>query len=496
MIELRDYQTESLDKLRAGLRAGTKRQILTLPTGAGKTVVAAALTELAVAKGNRVLFIADRQTLVDQTVARFAEHGIEAHTVMQSDLCDRAPVQVASVQTLKSRGFPPEGAVRLVIVDECHGRHEDLEKWLIDTGSAAIGLTATPFAAGLMDVWQGVVTCVTTKKLIDDGWLMQPRVFSGTAPNLTGVPVVGGEYSMDAVEARMAAKELDGRIVEEWQEKTEQVFGGGAPTLVFAPTIAYGRALCRRFAEAGYDFRHVFAGDKHREAHVQDFANGDCDGLVSVDALAKGFDQPLASVLVAARPVRKSYMTHIQMLGRVMRPAPGKTTCIVLDHAGNYGRLQAVTHAFWTEGWSSGFEERAPDGEPPLKECRVCREWIPLGARVCPECGYRFPVGETRVWQENDQGLSEKKVTLRDKDEVLRKYRNTPRAQILRWVQGWKDAVGGVNVEMAARCAYKDLIGNWPRPYNAPWEPEACPADLRLILEGQLRKWKKTRNAA
>lgn len=501
MIDLRDYQTESLNKLRAGLAAGKKRQILTLPTGAGKTVVAAALTELAVSKGNRVMFFADRQTLVDQTVARFAEHGIEAHTVMQTDICDQSPVQVASVQTCKTRGFPKAGSVQLAIVDECHGRHEALEKWLIDTGTASIGLSATPFAAGLMSVWQDVVTCVTTKRLIDDGWLMQPRVFSGTSPDLRGVPVVGGEYQMDAVAERMAAKELDGRIVEEWQEKTEQVFGGPAPTLVFAPTIAYGRMLCQRFANAGYDFRHVFAGDKGRELHVQDFAAGHCDGLVSVDALAKGFDQPKASVLVAARPVRKSYMTHIQMLGRVMRPAPGKETCIILDHAGNYGRHQQITHAFWTEGWSADFEENVPDGEPPLKECPVdsggCGEWVPLGSLVCPVCGYEFPPPKRNPWEENDNGLTEKKITLAHKGEVLAKYRRAPRYQVFRWVQGWQDSrpYRSAKAETAARAAYKDLTGSWPRPYDAPWEPEPCPADLAAVLEGQLRKWKKNRSA-
>ena len=64
--------------------------------------------------------------------------------------------------------------------------------------------------------------------------------------------------------------------------------------------------------------------------------------VILVDILSKGYDQPTASCLIAARPT-KSLILHVQQVGRVLRPAPGKHDAIVLDHSGNTSRLGFVT---------------------------------------------------------------------------------------------------------------------------------------------------------
>ena len=81
-IELRDYQEESEERLRQGLREGHLRQILCAPTGSGKTLSAAHLIKEALGKGSRSAFIADRVALVTQTSQRFYELGIP-HGVAQ-----------------------------------------------------------------------------------------------------------------------------------------------------------------------------------------------------------------------------------------------------------------------------------------------------------------------------------------------------------------------------------------------------------------------------
>ena len=117
--DLRPHQIEGMAQLRAALLAGKHRPVLQLPTGAGKTILAAAIVEGARAKGNTVVFTVPAIELVDQTVAAFGAEGIENIGVIQADhmLTDwRKPVQIASVQTLARREHLPFASI--VVVDD------------------------------------------------------------------------------------------------------------------------------------------------------------------------------------------------------------------------------------------------------------------------------------------------------------------------------------------------------------------------------------------
>ena len=119
MTELRPYQAESFDALRARIRSGDRRLLLCAPTGSGKTEIAMELIRRAVARGTRVAFLVERMVLVEQTMTRLAAAGIAAG-VQQAGNTSGAlfPVQVCSQQTLEARDAWP--TAELVIVDECH----------------------------------------------------------------------------------------------------------------------------------------------------------------------------------------------------------------------------------------------------------------------------------------------------------------------------------------------------------------------------------------
>ena len=105
-FDLHPHQRQALDALRTSLLAGHRRPMVQAPTGAGKTVLAAAIVDGALAKGKRVLFVVPFLSLVDQTVAAFVEQGISDIGVMQGyhPMTDaQQPVQVASIQTLQRR---------------------------------------------------------------------------------------------------------------------------------------------------------------------------------------------------------------------------------------------------------------------------------------------------------------------------------------------------------------------------------------------------------
>ena len=115
-IELRPYQLDAIERLRDGIRAGFRNQILCAPTGSGKTIIGAHLINECKNKGKRAIFVCDRLNLVDQTSLRFDEFGIDHGIIQANHWRTRLyePVQVASAQTLARRQWPDAD---LIIID-------------------------------------------------------------------------------------------------------------------------------------------------------------------------------------------------------------------------------------------------------------------------------------------------------------------------------------------------------------------------------------------
>jgi DNA repair protein RadD len=167
-MELRPYQDESLDKLRAGFRDGHRVQILYLPTGGGKTEVAISMMHATSRKFNRAAMVLDRIVLCDQTSARLQRYNID-HGVLQSGHWRYRPserIQVCSAQTLEKRGAFP--GLNVLIVDECHAqRAQTLAFIKSNPDIRVVGLTATPFTKGLGATYTNVVCSATTKQLVN-----------------------------------------------------------------------------------------------------------------------------------------------------------------------------------------------------------------------------------------------------------------------------------------------------------------------------------------
>jgi superfamily II DNA or RNA helicase len=182
-VNLRDYQVESVDKLRDCFRAGARKVILAACTGFGKTESAIDLIIKSQHKGARCWFIVDRTTLVDQTSERFDKYGVD-HGIIQADhwRTDYSKrVQIVSAQTLGRRAIIdlPD----LIIVDECHEQRQPVLKLIEEAQSAkVIGLSATPFSAGMADHWESVISGTTVNKLIEQGYLVPLKIKACVAP--------------------------------------------------------------------------------------------------------------------------------------------------------------------------------------------------------------------------------------------------------------------------------------------------------------------------
>lgn len=394
---LRPYQHHALNALRQGIKDGVKAQVLMLATGGGKTTVASAIKAGAVAKGNRAYFIVDSLELVDQAARRFMEDGMEVGVIQGNHpMTDYSkPVQVATIQTLRHRW--PELAEKLkpsvVVIDECHvlyQSHEEIIAECKEKGIPVIGLSATPFRAGLGKVFDALVVGATTADLTSQGYLVPATCYAPHVPDLKGVKTnSSGDWADDALAEVMGEATLLGDVVDQWLKLAE-----GRQTLVFGTNVAHSRALCDAFLLRGIKAAHIDGYERDPEARtgvVNAFRRGEIQVLCNVGVLTKGFDAPETSCVVLARPT-KSMMLHYQMLGRGLRPAPGKTDCIVIDHAGNCIRNGTPAEdlpAKLDDGKNArnlDRKEREPN-EPVNKPCSSCG--YVSTKHVCPSCGFK-----------------------------------------------------------------------------------------------------------
>jgi superfamily II DNA or RNA helicase len=482
-LKLRPYQDKILDALRQGFASGKRSQILYAPTGAGKTEMAIHLLNATKLKGNKSAMLLDRIVLCDQTSQRLERYKIE-HGVMQSGHWRYRPfehIQVCSAQTLEKRGSFP--GLNLLIIDECHAQRRQTVEFIQNNPDVkVIGLTATPFTKGLGNVYEGVVSSITTKELVDQKMLVPLRVFIAKEIDMSGAKKVAGEWSQ--AETSKRGMQITGDVVAEWVKMTHEVFGRPRKTIVFCSGVDHGADLARKFAEAGFNFISLSYrdDDDFKKEIIEEFSKPDTEihGLIATDILTKGFDAPDVMIGVSARPFSKSLSSHIQQMGRVMRSnqddPEGKTFALWLDHSGNYLRFREE----WEEIYEHGVTE-LDDGkekakkEPTEKEkkeakCPVCEAYMPRYMDTCAHCGY----------------VREKKSLVQDVPGEMTELQTMSRENKQAWwsqIQ-WYVENTGKSPGWAAHT-FKEKFGVWPR--NLSDRSEIPSDDVAKFIEKKKR---------
>lgn len=447
MLKLREYQEKSLESLRNGFKSGHKTQILYMPTGGGKTESALSLLLATANKGNRAAMILDRRILVDQTSARLDKYGID-HGVLMAGHWRWRPhenIQICSAQTLEKCEFLPD--LDLIIVDEAHTVRAHTKNIINNLGLRAVGLTASPFTKGLGSLYQNIVCDVTTENLVNTGSLVPLKVFVAKEIDMTGAKKVAGEWSQS--EATERGIKITGDILAEWVGKTFAFFGKPEKTIVFCAGVAHGEDLQRRFNEAGYNFISISYrdDDEFKREVIAEFSKPDSDivGLIATDVLTKGFDVPDVKIGISARPFSKSFSSHVQQMGRVMRSFPGKSFSLWLDHSGNYLRFRDD----WEDLYHNGVHvlddgKEKPKKEPTPKEkeaakCPKCSALWPPKSDTCSNCGHvRQRKNDVLV---NAGELVEIAGTTKKDEKYSSAYKESFYHQLLRYAKtkGYKD---------------------------------------------------------
>jgi DNA repair protein RadD len=401
-MQLRPYQTQLVTEIRGQYQLGRKAVLAVLPTGGGKTVCFSYIAQAASVKGNRVLILVHRAELLDQASrAMPVPHGIIAAN-RAMDLSHT--VQVASVQTVARRlHLLPRDFFQLVVVDEAH--HTTAGTWarVIAHFHAAklLGVTATPIRGdgrGLGEHYQAMVQGPTAAELTSDGYLAPARVLAPPGFDSAGLRKRMGDFDTKQAEQRVGT--IMGDCLGHYRKHLS-----GQTAIAFCCSVAHAEAVAHLFQSAGIAAASIDGSmdTSTRRELLQRLAVGDLKVLTSCALIGEGVDVPSVGGCILLRPTA-SVGLHLQMIGRCLRPQPGKTA-VVLDHVGNTLRLG---HHLEERDWTmDGLKKRDREAAPSVKVCPTCFATSPSTAQVCRDCGHVFAPPERRELRQVEGELVE-----------------------------------------------------------------------------------------
>lgn len=384
MITLRDYQTQAIDVIRALILSGVLRIIVLSPTGSGKTIIAVFVIKNALERGKKILFVAHRVELINQTVTKLIEAGIpedQIGVIRSSDKRTRpnAPVQVASIDSLKA--LP---RADIVIIDEAHrSAAASYAKLFADYPEAIIlGLTATParLDGKPLDMYQQIVRVATPRQLVEEGHIVAPLIFTVPEELLPQLGHHRKKWSQQDADAAVMKKKIIGGIVEHWKQRAE-----GRRTIGFASVIEHSQLLVSAFREAGIRAEHADGSmsETERKAIVRRLVCGETQVVWQCDLWTEGVDLPMVKCGIFARPT-DSLVIYLQACGRLMRPFNGEIP-LILDHAGNAQKFGSPL-----EEREYSLKGKLKTGPSLAKTCPACFAIIDRIWPQCPQCGHVF----------------------------------------------------------------------------------------------------------
>jgi DNA repair protein RadD len=495
-MKLRDYQQNVINEYDQKIAAGIRCIIIVAATGAGKTVIAGDIIRRASVEYKRVLFIAHRNELLTQARDKLKSVGIIAGIIKagrDKDARPQAMVQVAGIQTLHARAvrantmeLPP---AEIVIIDEAHHIRARTYQSIIEAypGAIIIGLTATPCRGdgrGLGNTFEAMVECPQIGELIELGYLVKPKIFAPPAPDLRGVEVAStGDYQINQLSARMDTDALVGDVVEHWLRH-----GQRRRTVMFAVDIAHSVHIVRELVKAGVKAEHLDGNtpQTERDAILARLASGDTEVVCNVGVLTEGFDLCDIGCIVLVRPTRSLGLFR-QMIGRGLRPAPGKSDVIILDHSGGVHRHGRPDDPIeWTlhtdkRAANAAHAARLQEHRDPFCECSACGH-LRMRGMACDNCGWEpKPRGEGIAYI--DQDLVELGQTQRSEEDRIRFYR-----ELLGYAANSVTKSGQPYSPKWAAHKYREKFGSFPPwPWNdlAPIEPSDA-----------TRRWVRSRQIA
>lgn len=432
-MQLREYQSRSLDMLYAWLAKNKGNPCVSLPTGSGKSVIIAELCRQSVTNWpeTRILMLTRSMELISQNAEKLrtiwpnAPMGVYSASIGRKQLGE--PITIGGPLSIVNV-VDQIGKIDLCIVDEAHdishkneGSYRKIINRLFDFNSnmRVIGFTASPFRVGhgmITDkpaLFDDLIEPVTIEELVYKGYLSVLRSkVTDFKISTEGVKKRGGEYIESELQRAVDTQSNNENMVEEVIARS----AGRKSWMFFCTGISHAEHIRDLLIDRGITAVSV-TGDMpkaDRAQAISDFKSGKIQAVTNVNCLSTGFDHSGIDLLVMARPTMSPGL-FVQQAGRGMRPHPDKKDCIVLDFAGvvqTHGPITAIKPP-----------KRGGDGtgEAPVKVCDECGELVHPSVMICPECGTQFPEPVKKV------------LHLRD-DDIMGNERST--LEVTSW--GWR----------------------------------------------------------
>lgn len=424
-MQLRPYQSSLVTGINNYWSTNPQGKVLAvLATGGGKTVI---FSSIIAAEQGATCAIAHRQELVSQMSLTLAKNGIY-HRIVGSNKTVKNCVKihmdelgktfydagskhaVASVDTIIRRGEQLANwlpSVRLWVIDEAHHVLKD-NKWgkavQMFPNARGLGVTATPCRAdgnGLGSHADGVFDTmfegVAMGELIRDGYLTDYKIFappSSFSREQIKVSESTGDFNLNQMRevvngSSLVAhdeKTITGDVVAQYLK-----IARGKSGVTFTVDVASAEEIAEQYNKAGVPAAAISCNtpDLERFAAVRKFKNKEILQLVNSEILTEGFDCPGIEVVSFGRPT-ESYSMYSQMFGRALRPLPGKTHAIIIDHVGNVMR-HGLPDA--PREWSLDRRERRTGKSEPstVRVCTACAAVYERFRDACPDCGEPVP---------------------------------------------------------------------------------------------------------
>ena len=389
--------------------------MMQLPTGGGKTVIAAHLLKGWLADGGEAVWLTHRKELVQQTRKVLVREHVRATADIWPPRQPDAPsitggVVVLTTQTVGRRTARRDvwgayGSGDLMVVDESHhapakGWQRAIEQW----PGRVLAMTATPWrlakGEGFRHLFDKLISGPQVIDMQMDGALCDATVIVPPDDQLIdgGDEVRSGDYTERGIKRANRGRDvMTAGLLRFWKEHASD-----RQTIVYAVSKDHARNLVSVFNDAGISAAELLSDtpEQLRSRTMAEFREGNLKVLVNLQIATEGLDLPDASCVVLARPTL-SLALFMQMIGRGLRPKDEGGDCLILDLAFN-----SVTHGLPEDRrkWSLDPKDQLVNGEAPVVRCNECGAVSPAGRHECQNCEAPFGqvcdrCGKWRAWQ-------------------------------------------------------------------------------------------------
>lgn len=335
MLALRTYQKEAVAAIKKQWNEGFLKTLLVLPTGCGKTIVFAKVTEECVREGKRVLILAHRGELLDQAADKLLKAtGIRSSLEKAESSCLASwyRVTVGSVQTLmhekRLARFDPD-YFDTIIIDEAHHVISDSYQRILAyfSGAQVLGVTATPDRGDMKNlgsVFESLAYEYTLPQAIREGYLSPIKAV--TIPlklDLSGVSTQAGDFKASDIDTALDPYLY--QIAEEMKNYCKD-----RKTVVFLPLVKTSQKFRDILNDNGFRAAEVNGSSEGRAEILGAFDRGEYNVLCNSMLLTEGWDCPSVDCIIVLRPTKVRGL-YCQMVGRGTRLCEGKKDLLLLD---------------------------------------------------------------------------------------------------------------------------------------------------------------------